>query len=166
MSHWNLRPDLWPDRRSSQMKTCSGTMSDRRKLYNTVQTLEAELQLVHIKHRLRPLTPDLRFVLTSSQEHHYIQTGELVLPAGIFLQHKPAHWHAAWTLNLMEPSARRAFSSKYNCLHCRPALRLLHHEDNTSWSHHMAHTSKTTSSELMLVTVALVSVSFHVTKCC
>lgn len=66
-------------------------MSDRRKLYNTVQTLEAELQLVHIKHRLRPLTPDLRFVLTSSQEHHYIQTGELVLPAGIFLQHKPAH---------------------------------------------------------------------------
>lgn len=138
------------------MKTCSGTMSDRRKLYNTVQTLEAELQLVHIKHRLRPLTPDLRFVLTSSQEHHYIQTGELCfqqeysystnLLTDIGVNFEP---YGAST----GPSARRAFSSKYNCLHCRPALRLLHHEDNTSWQHHTAHTSKTTSSELMLVTV-------------
>lgn len=45
------------------MKTCSGTMSDRRKLYNTVQTLEAELQLVHIP--TSDPWPDLSFVLTS-----------------------------------------------------------------------------------------------------
>lgn len=139
MSHWNLRPDLWPDRRSSQMKTCSGTMSDHRKLYNTVQTLEAELQLVHIKHRLRPLTPDLRFVLTSSQEHHYIQTGELVLPAGIFLQHKPAHWHAAWTLNLMEPSAANTTvytaGRRYGCC----TTRIILHGHTTRHIHPKPH---------------------------